>query len=163
MNSSTTNCAFLPGFFQIGYVSNDFDRAQKVLGEQFGITKYHQMLDLDFNEETKISIATAYVGETMIEVITPKGTGEDIYSTHMPAGDEFVIRHHHFCHLYTNQQDWLHMQSLIEKHPVVFRSEMEGLIEAMYVDVRSTLGHYLEYVYATPAGLAFLNQAPQNG
>ncbi len=163
MDIASTKCLFLPGFFQIGYVSNDLDRAQRLLGEQFGIENFHQMLDLDFDEKTRICIATAYVGETMIEIITPTGTGEDIYSMHLPSNEDFVIRHHHYGHLYTREEDWLHVQSMIRKHPVVYHSEMEGLIEAVYIDTRSTLGHYLEYIYATPAGLEFLNQAPQNG
>jgi len=163
MNIANTNCCYLPGFFQIGYVSNDFDRAQQVMGEQFGISKYHHMIDLDFDDETKICIATAYVGDTMIEIITPEGTGKDIYSTQLPLGNDFVIRHHHFCHLYTDQLEWQHIRSLIKKHPVAYQSEMEGFIEVIYIDARAILGHYLEYVYATPAGLEMLNQAPQNG
>ena len=162
MNIAKTQCSYLPGFFQIAYVSNNFEQAQKVLGEQFGISRYHNMLDMEFNEKTKIDIAIAYVGDTMIEIITPKGTGEDIYSTHMPAGDDFVIRHHHFGHIYTDLKDWQHMQPLIKKHPIAYQSQMEGYLEVIYTDNRSVLGHYLEYIYATPAGMEFLNQAPQN-
>lgn len=162
MNIATTECTFLPGFFQIGYVSNDFYRAQTVIGEQFGIKKYHHMMDMEFDEATRISIAIAYVGDTMIEIITPDGSGEDIYSSHLNPSDDFVIRHHHFGHLYTNEQDWKHIKPLIEKHPVAYRNRTEGFVEAIFTDNRATLGHYLEYVYAMPAGMEELNKAPRN-
>lgn len=162
MSIANTNCVLLPGFFQVGYVSNDLERAQETLGEHFGIERYHQMLDLELDENSKISIATAYVGATMIEIIMPHGHGENLYSEHLPPTGDFALRHHHFGHLYANEAEWRHMRSLIQRHPIAFHSHLEGLIEAIYIDTRPILGHYLEYIHATPAGLDFLNQAPQN-
>ncbi|UXJ50291.1 VOC family protein [Pseudomonas citronellolis] len=164
MSSLNNGCIYLPGFFQIAYVTNDLDQAMQVLGEQYGIKRYHSMRDIPFDADTQISIATAYVGDTMIEIIEPKGKGTSLYDTVLPSGTEFVIRHHHMGHLFTAEADWTRVQALLAEsgHPVVYRGGYEGVLEAIYVDTRPILGHYLEYIYCTPAGLEFMNQAPRN-
>jgi len=158
LNNNKATC-YGPGFFQIAYVTNNLDKAKLDFSKQYGIHSFYTMKVLQFDENTTTNIATAYIGDTMIEIIEPTGTGEDIYSSMLPTTTEYAIRHHHFGHLFTNADDWQQQQNnlaTLEKS-IVYRGGLEGIVEAIYTDERGTLGHYLEYIYCTPAGLDFLN------
>lgn len=166
MNSVSLNngCHFLPGFFQIAYATNDLDRAMRAFDEQFGVKRFFKMPDMPYDAETRMSIATAYIGEVMIEIIEPHGPGHTIYDDALPPGDEFAIRHHHMGHLFEKEEDLQRVVDLAaaRRQPIAYEGGVEGVIKAVYVDTRESLGHYLEYIYCTPAGLEFLNQAPRN-
>lgn len=164
MSALKNGCHFLPGFFQTAYVTTDLDQAMSVFDEQYGVKRFHCMRDIPFDERTSISIATAYVGDTMLELIAPKGDGKSMYEVMLPNGGEFAIRHHHFGHLYTDEDEWTQVLALVDKkqQTIAYQGGHEDVLKALYIDTRDVLGHYLEYIYCTSAGLEFLNQAPQN-
>lgn len=164
MTSLNSSCHYLPGFFQIAYVTNDLERATRIFGDQYGVARFHCMRDIAFDDDTRVSIATAYVGETMVELIEPNGKGTSLYEEVLPAGAEFTIRHHHMGHLVTDKEDWKRIHALIAEkgQAIAYEGGIDGVLKALYVDTRPVLGHFLEYIYCMPAGLEFLNQAPRN-
>ena len=157
-------CHFLPGFFQIAYVTNDLDRAMRTFGEQYGVKRYFEIRDVAYDAQTSVSIANAYVGEVMIELIEPKGAGHSIYELLLPSGEEFAIRHHHMGHLFERQEDLqLAVQLATQRQQAIaYEGGIEGVLRAVYIDTRDVLGHYLEYIHCSPAGLEFPNQTPRN-
>lgn len=100
----------------------------------------------------------------MLELIEPKGAGDSMYEVLLPKEAGFALRHHHLGHLYTDEKDWGRMLELVEEKQevIAYQGGHEGILKALYVDARPILGHYFEYIYCTPAGLEFLNQAPRN-
>lgn len=164
MPAMKNGCHFLPGFFQTAYVTTDLDQAVRVFDEQYGVKRFHCMHDIPFDERTSISIATAYVGDTMLELIAPNGDGSSMYEVMLPNDGTFAIRHHHLGHLCTEEEEWNQLLALVDKKQqiIAYQGGHEGILKALYIDTRDVLGHYLEYIYCTPAGLEFLNQAPQN-
>ena len=166
MNSVSLNnsCHFLPGFFQIAYVTNDLDRAMRTFDKQFGVKHFFQIPNAPYDAETQVSIATAYIGDVMIEIIEPHGPGTTIYDAMLPSGDEFTIRHHHMGHLFEREEDLQRVVDIAaaKGQSIAYEGGVEGVLKAVYLDTRESLGHYLEYIYCTPTGLEFLNQAPRN-
>lgn len=164
LSALKNGCHFLPGFFQTAYVTTDLDQAMQAFDQHYGVKRFHSIRDISFDDHTTISIATAYVGDTMLELIEPKGRGNSMYEVMLPGGSDFAIRHHHHGHLYTDEDEWNRVLALVEdkRQPVAYLGGHEGVLKALYIDTRDVLGHYLEYIYCTPAGLEFLNQAPRN-
>lgn len=166
MNTASLHngCHFLPGFFQIAYVTTDLERAMRTFDEQYGVKHYFELRDVAYDESTRVSIATAYAGDVMIELIEPKGTGDSIYELLLPNDGDFAIRHHHMGHLFQREEDLRQAVQLATRkgQAIAYEGGMEGVLKAVYIDTRDVLGHYLEYIHCTPVGLEFLNQAPRN-
>lgn len=160
---SAYSSQLLAGFFQVAYATNDLAKAMKMFEEKFSVKHFHQMLNIPFTDDVNISIATAYLGEVMIEIIQPHGPGPNIYDSVLPSNGRFAVRHHHLGHLFTDEAEYQRCVSQAgAQHPLLHQAEMPGFIKAAYIDTYDELGQYLEYVYCTPEGLAFLNQAPRN-
>jgi hypothetical protein len=80
----------------------------------------------------------------------------------MPRTDGFVIRHHHLGFLIQNQEQWDGVLANAARHGwAVPHKNINPLVEVCFVDVPE-LGHYLEYLYATPMGLDFFASVPRS-
>jgi len=98
----------------------------------------------------------------MYELVCPRGPGSDIFSGHLPRTDDFVIRHHHLGYLVQNQVQWDSLQADAQRQDLrIVGHGSNPLVEFCFVEVPE-LGHYLEYLYATEAGMAFFESVPRN-
>ena len=91
-------------------------------------------------------LALGWVGHLQYELIEPVSGPVGIYRDAI-SGDQ-LLRFHHVA---MRADDWDRLLADVDtqKKPIVYRGETDGL-KFIYVDARDTLGHYLEYVWATP-------------
>lgn len=134
-------------FFQLGYVTNDFDRALRALRELHDLGPFKQMRDTHLptapGREAIAHFGLAFKGDVQFEVIAPTGGDSDIYREPLPAG-QFALRFHHLGRYLSAPEDY---QRLLEAHsarwPMPIRCNAFGGSYA-YADARKDLGHYLE-------------------
>ena len=91
--------------FQTGYVTNDLDRACKLLGETYGIDKY-SFLEGDMPEGGKIRVAFAWAGRNMYEIIDATGGKEaDFYTDRLPK-EGFGPGFQHLGYMIHSREEW---------------------------------------------------------
>ncbi len=147
--------------FQMAYVTNDMDRARALLQQRLGIREFARLAG-----ETEgggfIEAEFAWVGTIMYELVCPRGPGSEIFSNSLPRTDDFAMRHHHLGYLVHNQSQWDAVQANAAAHGFTIPAQSSNpLVDVCFVEVPE-LGHYLEYLFATEAGMAFFDSVPRN-
>ena len=147
--------------FQMAYVTNDIDRACALLKDGLGIAGFTE-LGGALPEGGQIRAMFAWVGTVMYEVIEASGPGSAIFSDRLPAGGDFVLRHHHLGFLIhtADQRDALLAEVSAKGYRLAHRNA-NPLVEAIFVEVPG-LEHYLEYLLPTQAGLDFFAAVPRS-
>lgn len=147
--------------FQIAYATNDMDRARGLFEQRYGIGTFKR-LEGPLPSGGHIHVELAWVGNTLYELLTAEGPGSDLYVGRLPAG-EFSVRHHHLGFLVHSDEEWSSLLSEIERRDweLLSKSSNPGFMQSCFVDAPE-LGHYLEYLFPEPAGLAFFESVPCN-
>jgi len=157
----------LSGLYQIAFVTTDLDEAMGLFAETYGIRKFKIKRDVRSAPgmpRMSVHIAHAYVGPMMIELIQPAGGEDKLYRDILPI-DEFAIRPHHFGFMVRSEQELERISAALDARnvPIAFGTAQPGIARAVYADARTTLGHYLEYVYLEPdARHGYYAQVPHN-
>ena len=151
--------------YQNGYITRDIDRALALFRERSGIVAHSFEVTVPVRTprgegEGTYRLAFVQVNNLQYELIQPVSGLIDVYARHLPEDDS--IRFHHTC---MRIEDWPSFRSRVDASG--YRVELEGGSEQLryvYLDARDFVGHYLEYVWATPErwvqmGLGFLNPA----
>lgn len=147
--------------FQMAYVTNDMEKAHRLFRERLGIREFTR-LEGETPEGGYIRADFAWVGSIMYELIAPEGPGSEIFTSLLPAGEGFAIRHHHLGYLVQNQAQWDAVFANAEKSGLEIVSRGSNrLVEVCFVKVPE-LGHLLEYLYASEAGMNFFNSVSRN-
>jgi hypothetical protein len=134
-------------FFQLGYVTNDFDRAMSALRALHDFGPFKEMRDTHLptgpEREAIAHFALAFKGDVQFEVIAPLGGDCGIYRELLPA-DQFALRYHHLGRYISEPEAY---QGLLETHAarwdMPIRCSAFGGFYA-YADARKDFGHYLE-------------------
>jgi hypothetical protein len=147
--------------FQMAYATNDIDRARAMFQEKLGIKSFRR-LEGALPAGGYIRVDLAWVGTIMYELITADGPGSDIYVGRLPA-NEFAVRHHHLGFLIHSDEEWGALLREIERGgwSMPYKNTTPGFMQSCFVDVPE-LGHYFEYLFPEPAGLAFFEAVPGN-
>jgi hypothetical protein len=162
------NSAFTPGngllrteHFQMAYATNDIDRAMALFRTRYGVREF-RTLEGQLPAGGHIHIELAWVGTVMYELMTASGPGSAIYMDRLPPGD-FVVKHHHLGFLIPDQAQWDALMAEVERGgwSMPHASNTPGFMQSCFVDVPE-LGHYFEYLFPAPAGLAFFESVPGN-
>lgn len=148
--------------FQMAYVTNDMQKARALFQQRLGIREFTRLAG-----ETAaggfVEAEFAWVGTIMYELVCPRGPGSEIFSDRLPASDDFVIKHHHLGYLVHNQAQWDALMANAERSKLRIEAHNSNpLVEVCFVEVPE-LGHYLEYLYATEAGMEFFHNVARNG
>jgi len=151
----------LRAHYQNAYVTRDLDKAIQTLSEVHGVQGFWP-IEADFSLKTpdgeksaRMRVALGWVDKLQIELIQPVSGFTDIYAAYLPADEaDATLRLHHVA---VRREDLHAMRAEIARldAPVVFEGEGPG-IQYVLVDARKSLGHYLEYVWATPEGWAMV-------
>lgn len=151
----------LRAHYQNAYVTRDLDKAIQALSEVHGVQGFWP-IEADFSLKTpdgeksaRMRVALGWVDKLQIELIQPISGFTDIYSAYLPEDEaDATLRLHHVA---VRREDLDAMRTEIAQldAPVVFEGEGPGIQYAL-VDARKSLGHYLEYVWATPEGWAMV-------
>jgi len=147
--------------FQVAYATNDIDRARDIFSNQFGIKEFRR-LEGPLAAGGHIRVELAWVGGTMYELMTAFGPGSDIYVGRLPP-DSFAIKHHHLGFLIHDEAQWDALESDAARigRTLLAKNNNAGFLRSCFVDVPE-LGHYLEYLFPDPAGIAFFENVPGN-
>lgn len=147
----------LRAHYQNAYVTRDLDKAIQALSEVHGVQGFWP-IEADFSLKTpdgeksaRMRVALGWVDKLQIELIQPLSGFTEIYSAYLPEDEaDATLRLHHVA---VRREDLDAMRAEIAQldAPVVFEGEGAG-IQYVLVDARKSLGHYLEYVWATPEG-----------
>jgi hypothetical protein len=137
---------------QYAYVTRNLDKALDSLSAKYG---YENFIRFDPDIEVKTPggtgrmqsrVAMTWDGGTQIEIIQPVSGLVDLYLPYLPEDDS--MRFHHSA---ARIDDWPAFKAEFERKncTVALASGLEGM-EFVYLDERATLGHYVEYLWATP-------------
>jgi hypothetical protein len=148
---------FLRGHYQNAYVTHDLDRAMDLVRERFGVGDYivfepDMILKTPSGDKpAKVRAALGWAGGLQIELIQPVSGLIDHYLPYLPQDKSDPVPRFH--HIAVRRDDLGAMREEIAQLglPLVFEGEVPGLVY-IYLDARQTLGHYFEYIWATPEG-----------
>lgn len=158
---------YLEGHYQNAYVTHNLDAAMKLLDDRYGKQAWIRF-DPDMiirtpagPKEASVRVGLVWYGGLQIELIQPNGGYNNHYEHMLPADTSDPIpRFHHTAH---RREDRAAMRAEIEKLglPLAFEGDVPGAMEFVYLDGRESIGHFLEYVWATPEGWN-MNGWPKN-
>ena len=148
--------------FQMAYATNDIDQACAFFSDRLGIREFRR-LEGQMPAGGHIRVELAWVGTLMYELITASGPGSDIYVGRLPAGPDFVLRHHHLGYLIHDRTQWdgVLQSAKREGFAVPYSSRTPGFTQACFIDV-PPLGHYIEFILPEPAAIDFFNSVPRH-
>lgn len=144
----------LEGHFQNAYVTRDLERSIELFKDAYGVDNFiHFEPDMEVMtpEGPRRSISRAALGwvdsRFLIELIEPISGSVDIYSDFLPEDG-----HPRFHHAAMRTHDWDDTRArLVAKGwRIAMEHHMPEGLKFIYVDARQNLGHYLEYIWATP-------------
>lgn len=150
--------AFFRAHFQNAYVTHDMDRAMAEINDRFGkidwiVFEPDMILKTpEGDKESSVRAALGWQGGHQVELIQPVRGYLDHYLPAMrkDRNDWRPVFHH----IAVRRDDEAEMRREIEEmgFPVLFESALPGLMIFVYIDARETLGHCIEYIWATPEG-----------
>jgi hypothetical protein len=96
-------------------------------------------------------LAFVWVDDLQYELIEPVSGAVDIFRNALPADDLPVF--HHICMRVDN---WDEFRARVDRQslPIVMERSIGDGLKFLYLDARSFLGHYLEYVWMSDASWA---------
>lgn len=158
-----------PAFVQLGYVTNDLDRARTAFKETMGVADFFIWNNVPVHMElygepatAEINLAFAWRANTMIEVIMPLSGAVDFY---LPGieGPAFGLKLHHIgLGVDGIEADFdARLQAEVGSgHPLV-NIARSALGSYCLLDGRKTYGHYIEYLWNNAEGLEFFAKIPR--
>ncbi len=145
------------GFYQLGFIGVDLDRATAKLAARHGIEKWRRK-----RHSPSLETAHAYAGAVMVEVICNTDDRE-IYRGFRPESGEAVRLHHHGYRV-ADEAQWAEVNDAA--HQTGFAcfpsSAFDGQLKLIYLDTRPDLGIWSEYVYLTGDALHYYDDVPRN-
>ncbi len=135
-------------FFQLGYVTNDFERAMRELGDLHAIGSFKQMRDLHLptgaGREAVAHYALAFKLDLQYEIIAPVAGDVGIYRDALPDCG-YALRLHHLGRFFSSLP---HYEARLETARARWRMPIDycafGGFYA-YADARQEVGHYMEF------------------
>jgi catechol 2,3-dioxygenase-like lactoylglutathione lyase family enzyme len=146
--------------FQIGYVTNDLDRAAQIFRDKFGIAKFREN-DADLPGGTKVGTRTVWIGSTMYEIVCGSGPGMEAFSSYAPPDGPYVLKFHHFGYLVQDDAAWQAMEREVARQgwELMKSSDTPGYVRACFVDVPE-LGHLVEFILPREGLIERFNATP---
>jgi len=139
--------------FQISYITRDIAkamatlRAQSEIRAEFYSEVETRVLTPDGPAGLHMKLAFLWIADAFhYELIQPVSGLEHIYAAALPDDDS--LRFHHTC-ARVNDWDAFRRHVADQPYPVAFES-VGGANRLLYLDARSTLGHYLEFAWIDP-------------
>lgn len=149
-------------FFQMAYVTNDFDRALVEFGKKANIARFFEGRDSEFEvgpgRQAKAHVALAFVGGIQIEIIQPLGGHDQVYRQIL-SGDGYQLHHHHEAHVLDTIEEFVATKEAarIAGYEIVIEADLEPY-RYFYADTRAFLGHHLEFFYFTEDAIRYFNE-----
>jgi hypothetical protein len=162
---SVSMSSIMSGLFQLGHVTNDFDRGLDHLQRAFELPRWEIFRDVALTE-TRVAgrpaswsahVGLAMCGDLCIELIFPTGGEFGFYRTEW-RGDAFACYLHHYgVHVGRSKAELeaATAHAAGRGAPEDAAGNFAGLGDFAYVDARASIGRHLELVALNEAGRAF--------
>ncbi len=158
-----------PAFVQLGYVTNDLERACAVFAETKGVPDFHIWNDAHVHMElygkpatATLNLGFAWLADTMIELIMPVSGSTEVY---MPGieGPEFGLKLHHIgMGIDGTEADFdARLEAEIARGYPLVNISRASMGSYTLLDARKTFGHYIEYLWNNEGGLDFFAKIPR--
>lgn len=140
-------------YLQLGYVTDDFDRAIELVRKTHDLGPFKEMRDLTIGARGERTVTAhfglAFKGDTQFEIIHPLAGDSAFYADALPAG-RFSIRLHHLGHYFPERSDYASAKAAAcEKWEMpVDHAIFDG--GYCYFDARAEFGHYIELYSFSP-------------
>ncbi len=154
----------LDGFFQNAYVTRDLEHAIAAMQTKHGIGEFIR-IEPKMSAWTReggqadchLQVALGWKGDFLFELIQPISGNVQHYLDYLPAdpGDP-GLRLHHLGLLIPDEASYARARAAIDPATLSYEGGIEG-VKWYYLDARDTMGHYLEYMWATPDMLAMMH------
>jgi hypothetical protein len=147
------------GFYQMGFVARDLERATETLGKSHGVTRFRRKHASEWMES-----AHAWIGSTMIELIAIQPGAPEIYEAYVPD-DPVAVRLHHHGFRIADGAAWTAINRQIADTGFATPMKgaaMDGQLNYLYADTRAATGIYSEFAYLTGAATAIYDDVPRN-
>ncbi|MCB2079240.1 MAG: VOC family protein [Novosphingobium sp.] len=148
---------FFKGHYQNAYITHDMDKCMAAIDDRFGkidwiVFEPDMILKTPHGDkESSVRAALGWQAGHQIELIQPVKGYLDHYKYAMreDKNDWRPVFHH----VAVRRDDEAAMRAEIEElgFPLLFESSVPGLV-FIYLDARETIGHAIEYIWATPEG-----------
>ncbi len=148
---------FLKGHYQNAYVTHDLARAMDMISQRYGVADYitfepeMALRTAEGERMQRVKVAATWVGWLQIELIEPVSGFVDPFLPYLPADKADAVPRLHHISLRRESLEEIAAESDRLGLPFVCEGGIPDLV-FRYLDARDTLGHYLEYVWASPAG-----------
>lgn len=164
--TSANELAPFPGFFQVAYVTEDIERAQRQFQATHGIPQFHELRDIHYQtnggREAHCHVSLAYVGATEIELIQPIDGDVQLYRDFLPR-DGSAVRFHHLCKMFDSDEAYDRQIEAFTQMGKSFpiNGKAPGIGRYFYCDFRAELGHYIEGIVFEPDARPWLSSIPR--
>jgi len=158
MDMSTQKRSLVAGFFQLGYVTRDLDAAIAEFRRRFGPAEFQIIEGTAQHPHTK-RIALTWIGETMTELIEPNPAVPSLYVDPLPPAANGEIRFHHIGCLTQDYGETLR-RIRAEGYATPLEVSVGDVLDCVYADTRTELGHYLEYIRLGEEGRKWFESVP---
>lgn len=139
-------------YLQLGYVTNDFERAMELVRQTHSLGPFKEMRDLTIgargSKDVTAHFGLAFKGGTQFEIIQPLSGDCSFYTEVLPA-EGFAICLHHMGHYYPDAAEYASAKAEAEAKwtKPVDHAIFDG--GYCYFDARADFGHMLE-LYSFP-------------
>lgn len=146
--------------FQLGYITNDIERAADVFRQRFGVARFRANDDTMTNGAT-IRVRSVWIGRMMFELFSGAGPDMAFYTDSAPPSGDFVLRFHHFGYLVPDDASWDALESQLAEGdwPVRKRSDIPDYLRVCMVEAPE-LGHFLEFIQPRGGLIERFNATP---
>lgn len=149
-------------FYQVAYVTNDFDRAVDEIRRAHDMGPFKEMRELHLptaeDREAIGHFGIAFKGAMQFEVIEPLAGDAALYQDYL-ASDDFELHFHHLGQHIASEAAYKSTLEHMQKRwsAPINMAGFGGFY--CYIDARNTHGHYLEF-FCLP-GSAFPTDVPR--
>ncbi len=158
-----------PAFIQLGYVTNDLDRARAAFKETMGVHDFFIWENAPVHVQlygkpasSVLNLGFAWAADTMIELIMPVSGATDVY---MPGieGPGFGLKLHHIgMGVDGTEADFdAKLNGEVARGHELVNVSRASMGSYTLLDGRKTFGHYLEYLWNNAQGLEFFAKIPR--
>lgn len=160
-----------PAFMQLGYVTNDLDKARDFFARTMDVPDFRIWNDAHVHMElygkpatATLNLGFAWRADTMVELIMPVSGSVDVY---MPGieGPDFALKLHHIgLGVDGTEADFdAKLRAGVASGFELVNVSRASMGSYTLLDARTATGLYLEYLWNNEGGLDFFAKIPRSG
>jgi hypothetical protein len=158
-----------PAFVQLGYVTNDIDRARTKFAETMGVHDFFIWSNAPVHMQlygkpasSVLNLGFAWSGDTMIELIMPVSGTTDVYMPGIDGPDVALKLHHIGQGVDGTEADFqAKLNAEVARGHSLVNVSRASMGSYTLLDSRKTFGLYMEYLWNNADGLKFFAEIPR--